>query len=50
VNPATGLGTEPVTIKEINAVIERGSETVKRILSRAAKSLVSKLDSVGAEA
>ncbi len=50
VNPATGLGTEPVTIEEINMVIEQGSETVKRILSRAAKSLVLTLDSEGAEA
>ncbi len=49
VNPATGLGTEPVTIEEINLVIEQGSETVKRILSRAAKSLVSTLDSEGAQ-
>lgn len=50
VNPATGLGTEPVTIEEINVVIEQGSETVKLILSCAAKSLVSTLELEGTEA
>ena len=40
VNPATGLGTKPVTIEDINLVIEHGAETVKRILSHAAHSLV----------
>lgn len=40
VNPATGLGTEPVTMEDINLVIEKGSETLKKVLSRAAKSLV----------
>ena len=45
VNPATGLGTELLTMEDINFVIELGSETVKRILSRAAKSLISTLDS-----
>ena len=40
VNPATGLGSEPVTIEEINAVIAQGSEKVKRVLSVAASNLV----------
>ena len=39
VNPATGLGSTPRTIDDINVVIEHGSQTVKRILSRAAKLL-----------
>lgn len=46
VNPATGLGTKPVTMEDINLVIEKGSETVKRVLSRAAKSLLSAQDIV----
>jgi 5'-methylthioadenosine phosphorylase len=39
VNPATGLGTEPVTIEDINAVIAEGSERVQSVLSQAARNL-----------
>lgn len=38
-NPATGLGGTPRTIDVINVVIEQGLQTVRRILSRAAKLL-----------
>jgi 5'-deoxy-5'-methylthioadenosine phosphorylase len=44
VNPATGLGAKPVTIEDINVVIEQGSETLRRVLSHAANSLVSVQD------
>lgn len=44
VNPATGLGTQPVTIEEINMVIAQGSETVKKILALAAQSLATLQD------
>ena len=44
VNPATGLGTQPVTIEEINVVIAQGSETVKKILALAAQSLATLQD------
>jgi 5'-deoxy-5'-methylthioadenosine phosphorylase len=41
VNPATGLGTKPVTMDDINIVIAKGSETLKKVLSHAARSLAS---------
>ena len=35
-NPAAGLGTEPITVDDVNAVVANGAAQVKRILSRAA--------------
>lgn len=38
-NPAAGLGTEPITVEDVNAVVANGAAQVKRILSRAAHTL-----------
>ena len=38
-NPAAGLGTEPITVDDVNAVVARGAATVTRILNRAAELL-----------
>jgi len=38
-NPAAGLGTEPITVDDVNAVVARGTATVTRILNRAAELL-----------
>ena len=38
-NPAAGLGTEPITVDDVNAVVARGAATVIRILDRAAQLL-----------
>ena len=38
-NPAAGLGTEPITVDDVNAVVAQGAATVMRILDRAAQLL-----------
>jgi len=38
-NPAAGLGTEPITVADVNAVVAQGASTVTRILDRAAELL-----------
>lgn len=38
-NPAAGLGTEPITVDDVNAVVAQGAATVTRILDRAAELL-----------
>lgn len=38
-NPAAGLGSEPITVDDVNAVVARGAATVTRILDRAAQLL-----------
>ncbi|MFM7598405.1 MAG: S-methyl-5'-thioinosine phosphorylase [Actinomycetota bacterium] len=38
-NPAAGLGTEPITVDDVNAVVAQGAATVTRILDRAAQTL-----------
>ena len=35
-NPAAGLGTEPITVADVNAVVAQGADTVTRILDKAA--------------
>ena len=40
-NPAAGLGTEPITVDDVNAVVAQGAATVTRILDRAAELLAS---------
>lgn len=38
-NPAAGLGAEPITVDDVNAVVARGADTVTRVLDRAAELL-----------
>ena len=38
-NPAAGLGTEPITVDDVNAVVAAGAETVTRLLVAAAADL-----------
>lgn len=38
-NPAAGLGTEPITVEDVNAVVANGAAQVKRILSSAIRAM-----------
>ena len=38
-NPAAGLGQEPITVDDVNAVVAEGADTVTRVLGRAAEIL-----------